>query len=90
MNELTYLERQEAAANERIRRAVGGDDDHEPPIEILERVTREHPFLAVGGDTTVGGVIGALLGRAPGGTILGLAKFASKPVWWKLGRVLMG
>ncbi len=87
MTERTYLERQEAAAQERIRRALTGDAG-EPPTEVIERVTREHPLAAIGTAAALGGVAGALLGRVSGGTLLRLAKTGSKPALCTLRRFL--
>jgi len=87
MKEQTYLERQEAAAKERLRRALTGIDG-EPPTEFVERVTREHPFVAVCTAVALGGVAGALLGRVSSGTLLSLAKLGSKPAWRTVRRFL--
>jgi hypothetical protein len=90
MNELEFLDRQESTATNRVRRALLGDDGVEPPVELLERFAKEHPLAAVGGAAALGGVIGALLGRAPARVLFGLAGVSTKTAWRSLSRSLFG
>jgi ElaB/YqjD/DUF883 family membrane-anchored ribosome-binding protein len=90
MNETKYLEQQEAAAHDRIQRALTDDQLGEPPVELIERVTREHPWLAVGGAAALGGVGGALLGRMQAKTLRRVVKWAAVPAWKTLGGSFLG
>jgi len=86
MTELEFLDRQEAAATRRLQGALLGGEDVEGAVEIVERVTVDHPLLAVGGAAVAGGLLGAVLGRTSGKTLVGLVRLARKPIWKALRR----
>lgn len=73
MTEKQYLDRQEALALARIRGALDIEPG-EPPVAFVERMTREHPWLAVGGAVAVGGAAAVLLARMPSKTLPWIAK----------------
>ena len=89
MTESEFLDRQEALAIDRVQRAVLGGNDLETSVAALESATTRRPWCAVGTAAAVGGLVGALLGRTPGPALVGLTRFAGKPILRALLRSIL-
>jgi hypothetical protein len=86
MTELEFLDRQQALAAGRLQRALLGGDGVEAPVAALERATIRRPWLAVGTAAVLGGLVGTVLGRSSGRTLIELTRLAGRPVWHALRR----
>ena len=86
MTELEFLDRQHELAAGRIERALLGDGGVEGAVATVERETIRRPWLAIGAAVAVGGLVGAVLGRSSGRTLVGLTRLAGRPVWRALRR----
>jgi len=80
MTELEFLERQETLATRRLQRALLGGDGMDAPLDVIERATIRRPLLAVGAATALGSVLGVLIGRTSGRTLITLMRVAGKPL----------
>lgn len=80
MTDLQFLERQETLATERVERALLGKEGLEGAVAVVERTAIERPLLSVGISAALGGLLGAAVGRIPGGTLLGAARVARGPL----------
>lgn len=89
MTELEFLDRQQTLAASRVQRALLGGDGDEAPVAAIERATARRPWLAVGTAVALGGLVGTVLGRCSGRTLIGLSRLAGRPVWHALRRTLL-
>lgn len=80
MTERQYLDRQEAIATRRVERALLGGEGLEGAVAAIERNAMERPWVSVGISAAVGGLLGAVLGRAPGRSLLRAARLVRGPL----------
>jgi hypothetical protein len=86
MTELEFLDRQQELAAGRLQRALLGDGGVEGVVATVERETIRRPWLAIGAAVAVGSLVGAVLRRSSGRTLVALARLAGRPVWRALRR----
>jgi hypothetical protein len=86
MTELEFLDRQQELAADRIERALLGEGGVEGAVAAVEQETIRRPWLAIGAAAAAGSLVGALLGKSSGRTLIGLTRLAGRPVWRALRR----